>query len=115
MPRDAIGHHACPLCGFDDVEVRETEGKNPKPYMVCEECGMQLFARQPAACRALRAAMRPIPAAVAAIDTTTTTATVRTDVAEPTAGTVTLTKHDAAKPAAAKKPAGLFAGLGLKI
>jgi len=41
---EVIGTCSCPLCQFPDQEIRVST--NGKPYMVCEECGMQLFSRQ---------------------------------------------------------------------
>lgn len=49
---EVLGHTKCPLCGFDHQEVRAAS--NGKPYMICDECGMQMFARQARSVRLLR-------------------------------------------------------------
>jgi|CXWL01.1.fsa_nt_gi uncharacterized Zn finger protein len=46
MSYEVIGQCVCPLCHSEyKQEVRLSE-KSRKPYLNCEECGMQLFARQ---------------------------------------------------------------------
>jgi len=34
----------CPLCE-EPLDVRMTEKKHSKPYVICEECGVQMFVR----------------------------------------------------------------------
>lgn len=54
MNNKILGRCACPLCGCPDQEVRETAKNNPKPYLCCEECQAQIFARGPKSARILR-------------------------------------------------------------
>lgn len=63
MTNPAIGHLECPLCELE-AEVRNTA--KGKPYLTCDECGFQAFARGQEAMMKLRTKMRPIAAAVAA-------------------------------------------------
>lgn len=57
-----LGNCDCPLCGFKLQEVRIASGG--KPYIICDECGMQLFARQARSVRILKEKTAPIyPAA----------------------------------------------------
>lgn len=58
MANKKLGQCNCPLCDFPDQEVRED--KNGKPYMVCDECGCQIFARQAKSIRKLRERMEPV-------------------------------------------------------
>lgn len=64
MAYQVIGHCACPLCSFSQQEIRLSD-KNNKPYIVCDECGMQLFTRQARSVKLLNeraAASQPAPA-----------------------------------------------------
>lgn len=45
MANEVLGQCACPLCGYAAQEVRKSNAKTPKPYLNCEECGVQIFAR----------------------------------------------------------------------
>lgn len=56
-----LGHCACPVCKFPGTEVRATD--KGKPYISCDECGMQLFARQKRAERLLLAMIQQVEAA----------------------------------------------------
>jgi hypothetical protein len=56
--KKVIGHIDCPICKYEQQEVRED--RNGKPYIVCDECGMQLFTRQAKAMNLLRAGMKAI-------------------------------------------------------
>lgn len=58
--RDVLGHHACPVCGFAHQEIRKAT--NGKPYIICDECGAQVFARQQRSVAKLRewAAAAPV-------------------------------------------------------
>jgi hypothetical protein len=53
-----LGNCDCPLCGFKLQEVRIAQGG--KPYIICDECGMQLFARQARSVRILKEKTAPI-------------------------------------------------------
>ena len=61
MANETVGHIECPLCGAPDAAVRLS--KSTKPYILCEECGFQGFARQGRAVGALKAKMRAVAAA----------------------------------------------------
>lgn len=63
MANPPVGHFPCPACELD-AEVRNTA--KGKPYIVCDDCGFQGFARGEGAITKLRAKMRPIAAAIAA-------------------------------------------------
>jgi hypothetical protein len=54
MSNPVLGKCACPLCGFPNQEVRETSKTNPKPYLCCEDCHAQIFARGAKAARILK-------------------------------------------------------------
>lgn len=58
MSEKVLGRCACPLCGFPDQEVRLS--KNEKPYMACDECGMQLFSRQAKSVNLLKSRVKQI-------------------------------------------------------
>jgi hypothetical protein len=64
MAQKVIGRCACPLCGYADQEIRESD-KNGKPYMVCDECGCQIFARQARSVKLLRDKASAAPAEIA--------------------------------------------------
>jgi predicted RNA-binding Zn-ribbon protein involved in translation (DUF1610 family) len=36
----------CPICG-EGLDVRETRKRKPKPYVVCDRCGVQMFVQTP--------------------------------------------------------------------
>lgn len=57
MAKPAIGKIECTSCGFM-AEVRETIKQ--KPYIICDECGFQAFARGPVAVANLRKKMTPV-------------------------------------------------------
>lgn len=44
MKKEKSAEFPCPLCERK-LEIRKTVKKNPKPYMICEDCGVQLFVR----------------------------------------------------------------------
>lgn len=67
MSNKVLGHCACPLCGFPDQEVRESSAKSPKPYLNCDECGVQIFTRQAKSVRLLKQRMEAAPQQAAAI------------------------------------------------
>lgn len=52
MANPDIARCACPICS-GDAALRETSKK--KAYIVCENCGVQIFARGPESNRLLRA------------------------------------------------------------
>jgi hypothetical protein len=54
MVNEVLGKCACPLCGFPNQEVRQTSKTNPKPYLCCEDCHAQIFARGAKAARILK-------------------------------------------------------------
>lgn len=54
MANEVLGKCACPLCGFPNQEVRQTSKTNPKPYLCCEDCHAQIFARGAKAARILK-------------------------------------------------------------
>lgn len=54
MSNQVLGHCACPLCGCPNQEVKESNAKSPKPYLNCEECGVQIFTRQSKSVRILK-------------------------------------------------------------
>lgn len=68
MANEVLGHSYCPMCVLDAViagrgvdnlllqEVRLSD-KSKKPYVVCDECGAQTFARQPRSVRTLKNAV----------------------------------------------------------
>ncbi len=60
MAQKVLGTSACPLCKFPNQEIRESE-KNGKPYMVCDECGCQIFARQARSVKLLREMIAKAP------------------------------------------------------
>lgn len=54
-----LGRCTCPLCKSEfSQEVRESE-KSRKPYLNCDECGCQIFARQPASVKILHSLAAP--------------------------------------------------------
>jgi DNA-directed RNA polymerase subunit RPC12/RpoP len=54
MTNEVIGQCACPLCKSEfEQEIRLA--KTGKPYLTCEECGVQIFARQGRSAKLLRA------------------------------------------------------------
>lgn len=61
MKNEVIGFMPCPLCGFDHQEIRKSE-KSRKPYMCCDECGAQIFARQARSVNIMRDAAQVMPA-----------------------------------------------------
>lgn len=54
MSNKVLGRCACPLCGCPDQEVRESTAKSPKPYLCCEDCQVQIFARGAKSSRILK-------------------------------------------------------------
>lgn len=50
----------CPTCGHGGAHVRESV--RGRPYVVCEECGHQLFSRGDKSAALIRAKMRPVTA-----------------------------------------------------
>lgn len=93
MPKPAVGTIACPCCDLD-AEVRETA--KGKPYIVCDDCGFQGFARGQGAVAKLRTRMKPIVAAIAEA--------LSDHQPDPEVDTMAAKKPAAKKPAA-KKPA----------
>jgi predicted nucleic acid-binding Zn-ribbon protein len=53
---EVLGHMPCPICGFDHQEVRKSAAG--KPYLTCDECGCQIFTRQPKSQRAMLAKLK---------------------------------------------------------
>lgn len=54
MGNQVLGMGTCPVCKSEySQEVRLSEKSN-KPYINCEECGAQVFARQPLSVKLLR-------------------------------------------------------------
>lgn len=53
MANEVLGQAKCPLCGATHQEVRQSE-KSRKPYINCDECGAQIFARLPESVRIMR-------------------------------------------------------------
>ena len=49
----ALGHMACPDCGFPDAEIR-MQKSGERLYRYCPECNAQFFARTPAQEKAMR-------------------------------------------------------------
>lgn len=45
MSNPEIGRITCPACDHEDASLRMSNAKSPKPYILCEECGYQGFAR----------------------------------------------------------------------
>lgn len=63
--KEAIGHMACPECGFQDAEIKQD--KNGKLYRYCPDCSAQYMTHGKGNKESnLRARMRPVAAAVAA-------------------------------------------------
>lgn len=60
MTKKKIGSVGCPCCE-KLADVREA--KNGKPYIMCDDCGYQGFARGDAAVAGLRKKMKPLAAA----------------------------------------------------
>ena len=56
MPNLELGQITCPLCKSKHLQTVKVSEKSKKPYLNCEECGMQLFARSIESVRILRAA-----------------------------------------------------------
>lgn len=54
MANEVLGKCACPLCGYPNQEVRQTSKTNPKPYLCCEDCHAQIFARGAKSARILK-------------------------------------------------------------
>lgn len=50
-----LGQCVCPLCRSAVKQEVKLSEKSGKPYLNCEECGMQLFARQHVSVKILRA------------------------------------------------------------
>lgn len=59
-----IGYCRCPVCDFPDAPVRE-QAASKRAYIVCDECGTQIFTRWTQGNRAVRAKMRPVQASAA--------------------------------------------------
>lgn len=57
-----VGYIRCPVCEFPDAPVRE-QAASKRAYVVCDECGTQIFTRWTQGNRAVRAKMRPVPPA----------------------------------------------------
>lgn len=53
MVNEVLGECVCPVCKSEyPQEIRKA--KTGKPYLNCDECGVQIFARQPASVKILR-------------------------------------------------------------
>ena len=62
--KEAVGHMACPECGFPDAEIKED--KNGNLYRYCPDCSAQYMTHgRPHKVKNLMARMRPVAAAVA--------------------------------------------------
>jgi len=106
MANEVMGHSYCPMCvleatvagrGLDGLLLQEVRlsDKSKKPYVVCDECGAQTFARQPRSVRTLKNAVekyKPKGEAVSVAGATPAPKPVVAPVASP-------------KPAEAPKPA----------
>jgi len=55
--RNVVGLVKCSVCGFTDAEVGEAA--TGYAYVVCDECGSQMFCRSRRCDEKLRASMRP--------------------------------------------------------
>lgn len=62
MKKTPIGHIACPVCGFNDAEIKED--KNAHAYMHCTDCNAQTFTRNDHRNTQLRKRMRPVTVTV---------------------------------------------------
>lgn len=58
MAKVDIGLINCPVCDFVDAHVRESDSK--KPYVVCDECNIQLFTRGGVSKDLVLKKMRPV-------------------------------------------------------
>lgn len=63
MANEVLGKCACPLCGYPNQEVRQTSKTNPKPYLCCEDCHAQIFARGAKSARILKGLIKKIEVA----------------------------------------------------
>lgn len=114
MANEVLGHSYCPMCVLDAViagkgvdnlllqEVRLSD-KSKKPYVVCDECGAQTFARQPRSVSTLKNAVEKYKPKGEAVSVATPPA-----VPKPVAAPVASPKAEEApkppKPAPAEKP-----------
>lgn len=53
MANEVLGKCTCPLCGYVQ-DLKLTSRANPKPYMTCEDCHVQIFARGAKSARLLK-------------------------------------------------------------
>lgn len=61
MANKILGVCECPICKSEFLqEVRESE-KSGKPYINCDDCGVQIFARTPASVKIIRNMAKPSP------------------------------------------------------
>lgn len=64
--KEAVGHMACPECGFPDAEVKED--KNGNLYRYCPDCSAQYMTHgRPHKVANLKARMRAAPVEVEAV------------------------------------------------
>lgn len=106
MSNKVLGHCACPMCGFPDQEVRESSAKSPKPYLNCDECGVQIFTRQAKSVRILKQRMEVAPpqaampsAKLAPVVAKPKPEPVKTTAAEPPAPVVAVVAEPQTEPA----------------
>ena len=57
---EVLGTTTCPLCKSEYAQEVRQSGKSGKPYINCDECGAQIFARQPASVKIMRELAKPI-------------------------------------------------------
>lgn len=59
MVNKVLGECICPVCKSEYPQEIRT-AKTGKPYMNCDECGCQIFARQPQSVKILRGLAVPV-------------------------------------------------------
>lgn len=93
MSNEEIGQCTCPLCNSAVLQSIRLS-KSGKPYLTCDSCGMQLFARQANSIKHLKACAQAAPV-------------VATPPKQPSAPPIKATPQDPPKEAAqaAVKPA----------
>ena len=94
MKKTVIGHVDCPVCEYDDAQVKED--KNGHAFIFCPDCAAQTFTRNEFRDRRLRARMRPV--------TVTVTEPLQNEPAAPTVTEQTKPPAKAAPVPAAPKP-----------
>lgn len=59
MANEVLGECVCPVCKSEHPQQVRISEKSGKPYLNCDECGCQIFARQPASVKILRGMVAP--------------------------------------------------------